>query len=114
MEPARADGRGPAGGRERRPVIERVAAELLDCGPLETVEGGRIVELLEATPLAAPRAPGDSLREASSLTDLPPPPVVPRGHEDFPAIFMFHCAFTMPPLWHHYAFNYVPTCRCPL
>lgn len=50
-------------GRERRPVIEQVAAELLDGGAMEMVEGTRIVELLMSTPLAAARAPGGALRE---------------------------------------------------
>ncbi len=44
-------------------MIERVAAELLDGGAMEMVEGTRIVELLAATPLAAARAPGGALRE---------------------------------------------------
>ena len=44
-------------------MIEQVAAELLDGGAMEMVEGTRIVELLVSTPLAAARAPGDALRE---------------------------------------------------
>ncbi len=69
-------------------MIERVAAELLDGGPMETVEGGRIVELLEATPLAAPRAPGDSLREAGPLAEPLLSPNVPSGHANFPVTHM--------------------------
>lgn len=55
-------------GRERRPVIEQVAAELLDGGAMEMVEGTRIVELLVSTPLASARVPGNALREVLPLT----------------------------------------------
>ncbi|KAK9845418.1 hypothetical protein WJX81_006080 [Elliptochloris bilobata] len=53
--------------RERRPVIERVAAELLDGGAMEMVEGTRIVELILAMPPAKAHAPVDLLREASAV-----------------------------------------------
>ena len=53
--------------RERRPVIDRVAAELLDGGPMEMVEGTRIVELLLAMPPVASQTPLDSLREVPLL-----------------------------------------------
>ena len=53
--------------RARRPVIDRVAAELLDGGPMETVEGTRIVELLLAMPPVESQTPIDSLREVPLL-----------------------------------------------
>lgn len=56
--------------RERRPVIEQVAHEL--CHPvadedgIEQVEGHRIVELLETTPLAPVEGDPDAPESAAS------------------------------------------------
>ena len=48
-----------------------MAAELLDGGAMEMVEGTRIVELLLAMPPADTQAPVDSLREVPTIVPLP-------------------------------------------
>lgn len=57
--------------RQRRPVIEQVAAELCHpVGPLEQVDGHRIVELLETTPLA-PVQPDPDAPESAAASSTP-------------------------------------------
>ena len=58
--------------RQRRPVIEQVAREL--CHPvdgIEQVEGHRIVELLETTPLAPVQPDPDAPEDATSSSAVP-------------------------------------------
>jgi hypothetical protein len=80
--------------RERRPVIEQVGRELCEgAGGLEQVEGHRIVELLQTTPLHTGEPDPDAAAEqvaaparAPSQARLPEPlcsrmPAMPRPHE---------------------------------
>lgn len=77
--------------RQRRPVIEQVAREL--CHPvggldgIEQVEGHRIVELLESTPLAPvqpdPDAPESSASSAATVSNVGRTPSSSSMHIDF-------------------------------